>query len=80
MKNHGVHKKSQWLKKGMITNLRFVISASFVACAGLIGVLAFLPATLEERLASAEDSIGPATSKTGGISIETACRGAVCRG
>jgi hypothetical protein len=41
----------------LYSNLRFVISASFVACAGLIGVLAFLPATLEERLASAEDSI-----------------------
>jgi len=67
----------------LYSNLRFVISASFVACAGLIGVLAFLPATLKERLASAEDSIplpGPATSKTGGISIETACRGAACRG
>jgi hypothetical protein len=44
----------------LYSNLRFVISASFVACAGLIGVLAFLPATLEERLASAEDSIPPA--------------------
>ena len=39
----------------MYSNLRFVISASVVGCAGLIGVLALLPATLEERLlASAE--------------------------
>ena len=39
----------------MYSNLRFVISASVVGCAGLIGVLALLPATLEDRLlASAE--------------------------
>lgn len=34
----------------MYSNLRFVISASLVGCAGLIGVLALLPATFEERL------------------------------
>jgi hypothetical protein len=39
----------------LYSNLRFVISASVVGCAGLIGVLALLPATLEDRLlASAE--------------------------
>jgi hypothetical protein len=43
------------------SNLRFVISASLVGCAGLIGVLALLPPTLEERLlASAELSAAPA--------------------
>ncbi len=45
----------------MYSNLRFVISASLVGCAGLIGVLALLPPTLEERLlASAELSSPPA--------------------
>ena len=45
----------------MYSNLRFVISASLVGCAGLIGVLALLPPTLEERLlASAEFSSAPA--------------------
>ena len=45
----------------MYSNLRFVISASLVGCAGLIGVLALLPPTLEERLlASAELSSAPA--------------------
>jgi hypothetical protein len=45
----------------LYSNLRFVISASLVGCAGLIGVLALLPPTLEERLlASAELSAPPA--------------------
>jgi hypothetical protein len=45
----------------LYSNLRFVISASVVGCAGLIGVLALLPATLEDRLlASAELSAPPA--------------------
>jgi hypothetical protein len=45
----------------LYSNLRFVISASLVGCAGLIGVLALLPPTLEERLlASAELSSPPA--------------------
>jgi hypothetical protein len=45
----------------LYSNLRFVISASLVGCAGLIGVLALLPPTLEERLlASAELSSAPA--------------------
>jgi hypothetical protein len=45
----------------LYSSLRFVISASLVGCAGLIGVLALLPPTLEERLlASAELSSPPA--------------------
>jgi hypothetical protein len=45
----------------LYSNLRFVISASLIGCAGLIGVLALLPPTLEERLlASAELSAAPA--------------------
>lgn len=45
----------------MYSNLRFVICASLIGCAGLIGVLALLPPTLEERLlASAELSAAPA--------------------
>jgi hypothetical protein len=45
----------------LYSNLRFVISASLVGCAGLIGVLALLPPTLEERLlASAELSAASA--------------------
>jgi hypothetical protein len=45
----------------LYSNLRFVICASLVGCAGLIGVLALLPPTLEERLlASAELSAPPA--------------------
>jgi hypothetical protein len=44
----------------LYSNLRFVISASLIGCAGLIGVLALLPPTLEERLlASAELSAAP---------------------
>jgi hypothetical protein len=40
----------------LYSNLRFVISASLIGSAALIGVLAFLPATLDELLvASAED-------------------------
>jgi len=45
----------------LYSNLRFVISASLVGCAGLIAVLALLPATFEERLlASDEVSAQPA--------------------
>jgi hypothetical protein len=45
----------------LYSNLRFVICASLIGCAGLIGVLALLPPTLEERLlASAELSAAPA--------------------
>ncbi|MGE5778957.1 MAG: hypothetical protein ACM30D_06560, partial [Hyphomicrobiales bacterium] len=45
----------------MYSNLRFVICASLIGCAGLVGVLALLPPTLEERLlASAELSAAPA--------------------
>jgi hypothetical protein len=45
----------------LYSNLRFVISASLVGCAGLIAVLALLPATFEERLlASDEASAQPA--------------------
>jgi hypothetical protein len=44
----------------LYSNLRFVICASLIGCAGLIGVLALLPPTLEERLlASAELSAAP---------------------
>ena len=44
----------------MYSNLRFVISASVVGCAGLIGVLALLPATLEERLLASAELSAPA--------------------
>ena len=44
----------------MYSNLRFVISASVVGCAGLIGVLALLPATLEERLLASAELAAPA--------------------
>jgi hypothetical protein len=45
----------------LYSNLRFVICASLIGCAGLVGVLALLPPTLEERLlASAELSAAPA--------------------
>jgi hypothetical protein len=45
----------------LYSNLRFVICASLIGCAGLIGVLALLPPTLEQRLlASAELSAAPA--------------------
>jgi hypothetical protein len=47
----------------LYSNLRFVICASLIGCAGLIGVLALLPPTLEERLlASAELSAAPASA------------------
>jgi hypothetical protein len=39
----------------LYSNLRFVISASLVGCAGLIAVLALLPATFEERLLASEE-------------------------
>jgi hypothetical protein len=44
----------------LYSNLRFVISASVVGCAGLIGVLALLPATLEERLLASAELSAPA--------------------
>ena len=44
----------------MYSNLRFVISASVVGCAGLIGVLALLPATLEDRLLASAELSAPA--------------------
>jgi chemotaxis protein histidine kinase CheA len=44
----------------LYSNLRFVISASVVGCAGLIGVLALLPATLEERLLASTELSAPA--------------------
>ena len=44
----------------MYSNLRFVISASVVGCAGLIGVLALLPATFEERLLASAELSAPA--------------------
>jgi hypothetical protein len=45
----------------LYSNLRFVASASLIGCASLIGVLALLPATLEELfVASAESSDPPA--------------------
>ena len=44
----------------MYSNLRFVISASVVGCAGLIGVLTLLPATLEERLLASAELSAPA--------------------
>ena len=40
----------------MYSNLRFVISASLVGCAGLIAVLALLPATFEERLLASDEA------------------------
>ncbi len=40
----------------MYSNLRFVISASLVGCAGLIVVLALLPATFEERLLASDEA------------------------
>ena len=43
----------------MYSNLRFVISASLVGCAGLIGVLALLPPTLEDRLLASEQLSDP---------------------
>jgi hypothetical protein len=49
----------------LYSNLRFVISASLVGCAGLIAVLALLPATFEERLlASEEVSAQPCSEHT----------------
>jgi hypothetical protein len=39
----------------LYSNLRFVISASLVGCAGLIAVLALLPATFEERLLASDE-------------------------
>lgn len=44
----------------MYSNLRFAISASVVGCAGLIGVLALLPATLEDRLLASAELSAPA--------------------
>ena len=44
----------------MYSNLRFVIATSVVGCAGLIGVLALLPATLEERLLASAELAAPA--------------------
>jgi hypothetical protein len=44
----------------LYSNLRFVISASVVGCAGLIGVLALLPATLEDRLLASAELSAPA--------------------
>ena len=44
----------------MYSNLRFVIATSVVGCAGLIGVLALLPATLEERLLASTELAAPA--------------------
>lgn len=46
----------------MYSNLRFVISASLVGCAGLIGVLALLPPTLEDRLLASEQLSDPPAS------------------
>ena len=47
----------------MYSNLRFVASASLVALASLVGVLALFPDALEELvLASAETSDSPATA------------------
>ena len=43
----------------MYSNLRFVISAALVGCAGLIAVLALLPATFEERLLASEEISAP---------------------
>ncbi|HYY38695.1 MAG TPA: hypothetical protein VE801_13230 [Xanthobacteraceae bacterium] len=43
----------------MYSNLRFVICASLVGCAGLIGVLALLPPTLEDRLLASEQLSDP---------------------
>ena len=43
----------------MYSNLRFVISAALVGCAGLIAVLALLPATFEERLLASEEVSAP---------------------
>jgi len=40
----------------LYSNLRFVISASLVGCAGLIAVLALLPATFEERLLASDEA------------------------
>ena len=46
----------------MYSNLRFVASASLVALASLVGVLALFPDALEELVvASAETSASPAT-------------------
>jgi hypothetical protein len=44
----------------LYSNLRFVISASVVGCAGLIAVLALLPATLEDRLLASAELSAPA--------------------
>jgi hypothetical protein len=44
----------RWKETALYSNLRFVISASFVGCAGLIAVLALLPATFEERLLASD--------------------------
>jgi hypothetical protein len=44
----------------LYSNLRFVISASVVGCAGLVSVLALLPATLEERLLASAELSAPA--------------------
>jgi hypothetical protein len=43
----------------LYSNLRFVISAALVGCAGLIAVLALLPATFEERLLASEEISAP---------------------
>jgi len=42
----------------LYSNLRFVISAALVGCAALVAVLAFLPATFEERLLASEEISG----------------------
>lgn len=46
----------------MYSNLRFVICASLIGCAGLIGVLALLPPTLEDRLLASEQLSDPPAS------------------